>query len=140
MNTHSLASTSLNVVKVLLQVNFNASVIFVLLASLLTLTGSEFFFENNSDLYGPLANNLRMVLVYLFLVQLAVYAFYQVSSNYGAVVVLGTFLLILIGALEFYCTINQIEVDENYQCLFLYAGLSHFLYGGLCVLIMKNEH
>jgi uncharacterized membrane protein YidH (DUF202 family) len=61
-----------------------------------------------------------------------------VSSNYGAVVVLGAFLLILIGALEFYCTINQIEVDENYQSLFLYAGLSHFLYGGLCVL-MKNE-
>ena len=140
MNTHSLVSTSLNVVKILLQVNFNASVIFVLLASLLTLTGSEFFFENNSDLYGPLANNLRMVLVYLFLVQLAVYGFYQVSSNYGAVVVLGAFLLILIGALDFYCTINQIEVDENYQSLFLYAGLSHFLYGGLCVLIMKNKH
>lgn len=139
MNTRSLSNLSLNVVKTLLQVNFNASVIFVLLASLLTLTGSEFFFENNSDLYGPLANNLRLVLVYLFLVQLAVYGFYQMSSNYGAVVFLGAFLLILIGALEFYCTINQIEVDENYQSLFLYAGLSHVLYGGLCVLINKEQ-
>lgn len=139
MYTRSLANTSLCVVRILLQVNFNASVIFVLLASLLTLTGSELFFENNSDLYGPLANNLRLVLVYLFLVQLAVYGFYQMSSNYGAIVFLGAFLLILIGALDFYCTINQIEVDENYQSLFLYAGLSHFLYGGLCLLLKKEQ-
>lgn len=137
MNTRSLSRTSLNILQIFLQVNFNASVILILLASVLSLTGSEFFFENTSDLYGPLANNLRLVLIYLCLVQIAVYGFYQMSSNYAAIVALGAFLLILILSLEYYSSVNQVEIDENYQQVFLYAGLSHLLYGGICVFRKK---
>lgn len=137
MNTRSLSYMSLNILQIFLQVNFNASVILVLLASVLSLTGSEFFFENTSDLYGPLANNLRLVLIYLCLVQIAVYGFYQMSSNYAAIVALGAFLLILILSLEYYSSVNQVEIDENYQQVFLYAGLSHLLYGGICVFRKK---
>lgn len=137
MNTRSLSCTSLNVLQIVLQVNFNASVMLILLASVLSLTGSEFFFENTSDLYGPLANNLRLVLIYLCLVQIAVYGFYQMSSNYAAIVALGAFLLILILSLEYYSSVNQIEIDENYQQVFLYAGLSHLLYGGICIFRKK---
>lgn len=134
MNPRSLSNTSLNLFQLLLQVNFNASVLFVLIASVFSMAGSELFFQNSNDLYGPLANNLRLVLLYLCLVQLAVYGFHQVSNNYVAVVCLGLFLLVLILSLEFYCTINQIEIDPNYQQVFLYSGLSHLLYGGICVL------
>jgi hypothetical protein len=139
MNTRSLSCTSLNIIQTVLQVNFNASVMLILLASILSLTGSEFFFENNSDLYGPLVNNLRLVLIYLCLVQIAVYGFYQVSSNYAAIVALGTFLLVLTVSLEYYGSVNQLEIDENYQQLFLYAGMSHLLYGGLCVFRKKAD-
>lgn len=138
MNTRSNSKTSLNLLQLLLQINFNVSVIFVLVVSLMSLAGSDIFFENNSDLYGPLANNLRMVLLYLCFVQLAVYGFYQMSSNYAAVFTLGAFLLILIVSLQFYSIINQIEIDPSYQQIFLYAGLSHVLYGGICVL-RKND-
>lgn len=137
MNTRSLSRTSLNVLQIVLQVNFNASVILILLASILSLTGSEFFFESTSDLYGPLANNLRLVLIYLCLVQIAVYGFYQMSSNYAAIVALGAFLLILILSLEYYSLVNQVEIDDNYRQVFLYAGLSHLLYGGVCVFRKK---
>lgn len=139
MNTRSLSSVSLNLLQVVLQVNFNASVLFVLIVSALSMAGSELFFESGSDLYGPLANNLRLVLLYLCLVQLAVYGFYQISSNYAAVVILGAFLLLLIMSLEFYCAVNQIEIDPKYQQLFLYAGLSHLLYGGVCILRKKGS-
>lgn len=138
MNTRSGSNVSLNILQQLLQFNFNVSVIFILLVSLLSLTGSELFFENNSDLYGPLANNLRMVLLYLSLVQLAVYGVYQFSCNYAAVFTLGAFLLILIVSLQCYSIINQIDIDPNYQKIFLYAGLSQVLYGGICVL-RKND-
>ncbi|CAG1022015.1 hypothetical protein IVG45_05505 [Methylomonas sp. LL1] len=134
MNARSVSSVSLNLLRLMLQVNFNASVLFLLIASVLSMAGSELFFDNSSDLYGPLANNLRLVLLYLCLVQLAVYGFYQMSNNYAAVVFLGAFLLILILSLEFYCTVNQIEIDPNYRQLLLYAGLSHVLYGGICIL------
>lgn len=138
MNTRSLSHASLNILQIVLQVNFNASVIVILLASILSLTGSEFFFENTSDLYGPLANNLRLVLIYLCLVQIAVYGFHQVSSNYTAIVALGAFLLLLIISVEYYSAVNQVEIDENYQKVFLYAGLSHLLYGGICVFREKR--
>lgn len=139
MNTRSTSKISLNLLQLLLQINFNVSVIFVLVVSLMSLAGSDMFFENNSDLYGPLANNLRMVLFYLCFVQLAVYGFYQMSSNYAAVFTLGAFLLILIVSLQFYSIINQIEIDPSYQQIFLYAGLSHVLYGGICVLRKNNR-
>jgi hypothetical protein len=138
MNTRSISTISLNLLQLLLQINFNASVIFVLIVSLLSMSGSEVFFENSSDLYGPLANNLRLVLLYLCLVQLAVYGFYQMNNNYAAVFTLGAFLLVLIVSLEFYSAVNQIEIDQNYREVFLYAGLSHLLYGGMCVLRKNN--
>ncbi|WAR43683.1 hypothetical protein [Methylomonas rapida] len=134
MNTRSLSNLSLYLLRLLLQVNFNASVLFVLIVSVFSMAGSELFFENSEDLYGPLANNLRFVLLYLCLMQLAVYGFYQFKNNYAGVVCLGAFLLLLIASLEFYGSVNQIEIDPNYQALFLYAGLSHLLYGGLCIL------
>lgn len=139
MNTRVLARSSLNLMQLLLQVNFNASVIFLLLVSALTLSGSELFFENNQDLYGPLANNLRFVLFYLCLMQLAVYGFYHANHSHAAVLGLGIFFLLLIGSLEFYCSVNQIEIDANYQKVFLYTGLSHFLYGGLYVLRLTGK-
>lgn len=132
MNTQSISNKSLNLLQILLQINFNASVIFVLLVSILTITGSELFFENSADLYGPLANNLRIVLVYICMMQLAVYGFYQINNNYAGVFVLGVFLLVMIIALKFYAVINQIEVDDNYHQVFLYAGFSHLLYGAMC--------
>lgn len=134
MNARSTSKASLDLLQLLLQINFNFSVIFVVLVSVLSLTGSDLFFENNNDLYGPLANNLRMVLLYLCLVQLAVYGFYQASRNYAAVFALGAFLLILIVSLQFYSIINQIEIDPSYPEIFLYAGLSHVLYAGICIL------
>ena len=138
MNTGSTSKASLNLLQLLLQINFNVSVIFFLVVSVLSLVGSDLFFENNSELYGPLANNLRMVLLYLCMVQLAVYGFHQTSRNYSAVFALGAFLLILIVSLQFYSIINQIEIDPSYQEIFLYAGLSHVLYGGICIL-RSNE-
>lgn len=134
MNVRSISSASLNMLRLALQVNFNAAVIVVLVSSLLSLAGNEFFFKNNSDLYGPLVNNLRFVLLYLILVQLAIYGFYLTSHNYAAILVLGAFLLTLVLSLEFYCKINQIEIDRNYQIIFVYAGLSHVLYAAVCML------
>ncbi len=139
MNTRSLSSVSLNILQLLLQVNFNASVLFVLIASVFSLAGSELFFSNSEELYGPLANNLRLVLLYLCLVQMAVYGFYQFQNNYAGVMFLGAFLLILIISLEFYCSVNQIDIDPNYPQFFLYAGLSHLTYGGICLLRKRDS-
>ncbi len=122
-------SKSLTVVKILVQVNFNAAVIFLLIVSVFSIAGSEFFFSDLADLYGPLAGNLRMMLAYLCLTEVAVYSYCRYSHNNQGLVVLGIFLLFLILSLQFYGYINQIPIDKNYYGFFLYLGLSHILFG-----------
>ncbi|WGS87771.1 hypothetical protein [Methylomonas sp. UP202] len=131
MQTKTLAGKTLDIVELLLQVNFNAAVLLVLISSALSMFGGAIYFEDNSDLYGPLANNLRLMMFYLSLVQIAVYSFYLYGNSPAAVAGLGVFLLLLTASLGFYASINQIEIDEKYAELFLYAGASHLVYGGL---------
>jgi hypothetical protein len=75
----------------------------------------------------------------LCLIQIATYSFYKLSNSPEALAALGIFLLLLIGSLQFYCSINQIEIDENYSLLFVYSGLSHLLYGG-CAAMRQEQH
>jgi len=111
--------------------NFNVAVIFLLVVSLFSAAGSSLFFENNSELYGPLASNLRLMLVYLTLSQFSAYCFCSYSRNYRLLIPVGLFWLLLMGSIEFYGRVNQIPIDEDYGRLFLYLGLSNLAYGGL---------
>lgn len=131
MNNNIATGKSLNFLKLLLAVNFNAAVIFLLIASLLSALGSTLFFDDQSDLYGPLASNLQLMLVYLSLTELSVYSFCHFNNNFQNLMLLGMFLLLLAVSIEIYSTLNQIPIDENYRWFFLYLGLSHIGYGGL---------
>jgi hypothetical protein len=139
MNSVAIASKSLSLLKLLLQVNFNASVIFLLIVSVISMTGSDYFFTDNSDLYGPLANNLRFVLFYLCMIEIGVYSFCRFVDNYQGIALLGVFILLLIASLEVYSVINQVPVDDNYARLFLYSGLSHLGFGGFYLLTKKES-
>lgn len=81
MNTQFLLRSLMNLLQLFLQVNFNASVIFLLIASVLTLSGSELIIASDQDLYGPLVNNMRFVLFYLCLMEVAVYCMYRAKKR-----------------------------------------------------------
>lgn len=130
MNTLFLSLKILPSLKKLSVINFNAAVIFLLVVSISSATGSKFFFDNNSDLYGPLASNLRLMLIYLTLSQLAVYFFCGYCRNCRLLLPVGLFWLMLIGSIEFYGIVNQISIDEDYHWFFLYMGISNLVYGG----------
>ena len=123
---------SLNFLKMLCAVNFNASVIFLLIVSAVSALGSTLFFEDQSDLYGPMASNLRLMLVYLCLTELSVCSFCRFKGENRGILMMGVFLLLLLVSIEFYGTINQVPVDEGYRWFFLYLGLSHIGYGQFC--------
>jgi hypothetical protein len=125
---------TLKLLSILSAVNFNAAVIFLLIVSLISAAGSSAIFDNNSELYGPLAGNLRLMLIYLTLSQFAAYCFCSYSQNYCPLMPVGMFWLLLMGSIEFYGMINQIPIDEDYGRLFLYLGLSNLVYGGFMVI------
>lgn len=125
MNTSAISNKGINIVKLILAVNFNAAVIFLFIVGILTAMGSNLFFEDRSELYGPMSNNLRLMLVYLCIVEVAVYSYCHFERNYQALLVLGIFLLLLVVSIEFYGAINEVPVDENYRWFFMYLGLSH---------------
>lgn len=131
MSNGIVINKNLHFLKLLLSINFSAALIFLVLVSLISMLGNPLFFEDQNELYGPMAGNLRLMLIYLCLTELAVCSFCRFSDNFRGVVVLGLFLLLLAVAIEFYGEINQVEVDENYRWFFLYLGLSHIAYGAL---------
>ncbi len=118
----------------LLAFNFNIAVVLLLIVSFISAADSAVVFDNNNELYGPLAGNLRLMLIYLTLSQFAAYCFCSYTQNYRLLLPVGLFWLMLTGSLEFYGMINQIPIDEDYNWLFLYLGLSNLLYGGVMVI------
>lgn len=120
--------------KFLIEANFYISVISLIAAGILSISGSHSFFDFNEDLYGPLANNLRMMLIYLTIAEaiLCVYCF--LIKQFKIFIIVGFFLILTSGSLKFYSVINDIAVDENFFVFFLYLGLSHILFG-----VMKSK-
>ncbi len=128
MNTPLLNHKLLPPLKLLSAINFNVAVVFLLVASLLSVKGSSFFFDNNSELYGPLASNLRLMMIYLTVSQFSVYCLSSYIQNYRILIPVGLFWLLLTGSIEFYGVVNQIVIDEDYSLLFLYMGMSNLIY------------
>jgi hypothetical protein len=134
MNGKNLNQKTLQLLNVLTVINFNIAVILLLIVSFITATGSSLIFDNNSELFGPVAGNLRLMLIYLTLSQLTAYCFCSYFQNYRALLPIGMFWLFLMGGVEFYGIINQIPIDEDYGWFFLYLGISNVLYGGITLL------
>lgn len=129
MNIQILRGKPLSALRLICAVNFKASLTFLLLVSVISVLDQPIFFDDYSDLYGPMIGNLRLMLLYLAISDFAVYGYCRFSGNYQAILLLGVFFLTLILAVEFYGVLNQVPIDENYAWFFLYLGLSHLGYG-----------
>lgn len=116
------------IVQLVLAVNFTAALIFMVLVSFMTFLGHSVLFEDHSDLYGPMDSNLRLMMLYLCLTEIAVCSFCHFSKQYQGVLLMGCFLLVLAVSVDFYGEINQVPIDEHYRWFFAYLGLSHVAY------------
>ncbi|MGR9085997.1 MAG: hypothetical protein ACU841_02870 [Gammaproteobacteria bacterium] len=120
---------TLRSLKLLLTANFYISVILLILASIMSVSGGRTPFEFHDDLYGPLANNLKLMLVYLAVTEIFLCAYCYYSKNFKVLIVAGFFLILTSGSLTFYSVINGIAVDDDFFVFFLYTGLSHVVFG-----------
>jgi hypothetical protein len=123
--------------KIACVLNFNASVIFLIVATVLSAIGNSLFFEDQTDLYGPMAGNLRLMLIYLCITIITIYIYCHTKKQYLGILMIGIFLLIMMLGLEVYDVLNQVPVDANYGLVFLYLGISHLSYAG--IKLMKTD-
>ena len=86
------------------------------------------YFEFNEDLYGALDNNLRIIMVYLALTEVVVVTYCYVMKAFRYLILMGFFLLLMIGSMQFYGEINSVEVDVNFSVFLMYTGVSHIIF------------
>lgn len=122
----------------LIELNFYLSVIVLVFGSMLSVSENYSIFEFNEDLYGALDNNLRMMMIYLAITEAIVISYCFFSKNFKSILLVGFFLILMIGSIEFYGEINSVAIDPNFPVFFLYTGVSHLLFG-VKVTIEKNS-
>lgn len=137
---NNLAIQGLTSFKYALEANYYVSLAVSVAAATLSFTSDQTLFELNSDLYGPLINNIKIMMIYIVLAEFSMFAYCLMKQSYKELTAAGLFLVLLSGGLEFYGNVNQIPIDRTYHLFFLYAGLSHIAYGLLSFLPVKQDH
>ncbi|WP_051906511.1 hypothetical protein [Methylomarinum vadi] len=121
-------------IEVIIKTNFAVAIVLIIGVPAMTIFGDYSLFEDNNELYGPLANNLLFMLIYLALAEINIVLYCWYREKQSLMVWVGFFHILTIGGLEFYSNINQIPVDPSYDLFFLYEGVSHILLGFLYML------
>lgn len=124
-----MASKIFQYIDVILVVNFFISVVLLTAGSMLSLSDHYSLFEFNQELYGELVGNLKVTLVYVAITEMIICAYCFFSKKTQAVILVGFFMILMVGSVHFFGEINDVEMDENFSLFFLYTGASHILFG-----------
>ncbi len=124
-----MASKIFQSIEVVLVVNFFISVVLLTAGSMLSLSDRYTLFEFNQELYGELVGNLKITLVYVAITEMIICAYCFFSKKTQAIILVGFFLILMVGSVHFYGEINDVEMDTNLSLFFLYIGVSHILFG-----------
>jgi hypothetical protein len=117
------------ILKILIEFNFYCAVVLLISLSFLCFSDEYSLFIFNENLYGALDNNLRMIMIYLAITECVILLYCVLTKGFRLMMLVGFFLILMIGSMEFYGEINTVEIDDQFKIFFLYTGISHILYG-----------
>lgn len=113
----------------LVSINFHFSVWLSILGGILLFNYPDWFFDDPESLYGPLKNNLLIVVVYLVINQLACWFLRYTKRTRGHEALFMGFMFVLVaGGMKFYASINGLPLLDWLPLVALYIGVSHALY------------
>lgn len=119
--------------KFAIELNFYVAVSMLVGFCLLSFSEDYSLFDFNDELYGVLDNNLRMLIGYLGITELGVFAFCAVAKKFQFMTLVGFFLILMVESIQFYGQVNGLAIDENFPIFFMYTGFSHLAFGILCL-------
>ncbi len=119
------------ILKILIEFNFYCAAVLLISLSFLCFSDEYSLFIFNENLYGALDNNLRMIMIYLAITECVILLYCYITKGFRLMMLVGFFLILMIGSMEFYGEINTVEIDDQFKIFFLYTGISHIIYGVL---------
>lgn len=122
-------SKALQISKVIIEMNFCASVVVLMAGCFLSLSPSRSVFSFDQEIYGAMAGSLKIMMLYLGITEILVCLYFFFNKKPQPLIVVGAFLILMIGSLEFYGRINGVEIDAEFVPFLLYTGLSHIIFG-----------
>lgn len=110
--------------------NFQLSVWLSIVGSIVLINQSDLLFDGESELFGPLKNNLVMALAYLTMMQLGCWwiRFTGRLKKRVETLFMGFTFLGVAGGLKIYAEVNQLPVSSWLMDVCLYISFSHLLY------------
>ena len=115
--------------KIVLEGNYYVSAVLLITLAISPFFGNEGLFGTDTEIYGPLGNNLRIISVYLALMEIFLWLYCLLKSNFSNVAMLGVFYLLVPNAVQMYGEVNGLPFDSDLRIVFWYVGLSHIAFG-----------
>ncbi|GAB6068717.1 hypothetical protein JCM13664_20380 [Methylothermus subterraneus] len=123
----------------LIRANFYVAVLLSVVGGLLTLLKPDWVFPEIMQIYGPLTRNLLIIVFYLVVTQILLWAFRYRQSGYLEALLMGGMLLMSALGIPFYSQINGLPVNLALVLGLAYCGLSHVLYFAYAYLYWRDK-
>jgi hypothetical protein len=108
--------------------NFRFAVWLSILGGIAALSNLNLIIPDTEGLFGPLRNNLFIVVGYLLISQLMLWYFrYRRGSRIEALL-MGLIFLLTAGSTAFYAMLNDLPISQIFILALVYLGMSHILY------------
>lgn len=108
--------------------NFHFAVWLSLLGGIAVLANPDLVLPEAEGLYGPLRNNLFIVVGYLLISQIVLWYFrYRRGSRIEALL-MGLIFFLTAGGVVFYAILNNLPINPLFILALVYLGASHLLY------------
>lgn len=111
-----------------ISLNFRFSVWVSILGGILALSNFSLVVPDGAAFYGPMRNNLFLVVAYLVISQIVLWYFRYRRSSRNEVLLMGLIFLLTAGGVAFYALLNELPVSLLFILALAYLGFSHILF------------
>lgn len=126
-----MTTNAMQCIRYVVEANFYFALVILIFGSAVSISDTYSVFEFHADIYGELTNNIRIMMIYLAFTELLIFGYSFITRQTQYYLLVGFFLISMIGSLAFYGQVNNVETDPNLDIFFLYTGVSHLLYGAM---------
>ncbi|BCX82479.1 hypothetical protein MIT9_P2065 [Methylomarinovum caldicuralii] len=112
----------------LIRFNFYLAVLVSVVGGIAVLFKPSLVFPQLLQSYGPLARNLLLIVFYLVVIQLIMWAFRYRHSGYLEALFMGCLMLMAAVGIPFYSEINGLPRSPVLVGALTYCGISHLIY------------